>query len=118
MVNKRAFPRYPTIAQARLKNLLQGEAFVKDLSITGCRLEFSAAIALSVGEIHEIEIIPEGQANVEPFELTAEVRWSLASYDSFEVGFYILRSPRGKSFFHYLDYLAWKQNHPSSAGAS
>lgn len=108
MFENRKILRFPSLARAQLHGLQTGEALLKDLSITGCRLEFSAAVALSPGEACRILVIPEALAQVDAFELEAAPRWSRADYDSFEIGFEITKSPKGKTFQRYVDYLAWR----------
>ncbi len=107
MLEHRKTPRYASIAHAKVFGLTVGDAVLRDLSITGCRLEFSAAVALTEGSRYKLVIQPEDVAEVEDFELEVEARWSRADYDSFEVGFSILASPKGKAFLRYVDYLAW-----------
>ncbi len=108
MRENRKSPRYATIAHATVNGLAVGDAVLRDLSITGCRLEFSAAVALTEGSRYKIVVQPEAVAQVEDFELEVESRWSRTDYDSFEVGFFILASPKGKAFLRYVDYLAWR----------
>jgi hypothetical protein len=108
MKEMRRAPRYPTFAKARIDGFAEGEALLKDLSVTGCRLEFSAAIAFSLADLCRIRIMPEDRSSVEAFEIEANPLWSRAGYDSFEVGFSIGASPKGRFFERYVDYLAWK----------
>jgi hypothetical protein len=107
---KRKFPRYVSLAQALVKGFL-GEAVVRDLSITGIRLEFSVAIALPLEEKYVIVIYPETSAQISPFEILAQPMWNRAIDNSFEIGFKIIESPKGKQFFNYIEYLAWKVAH-------
>ena len=102
--------RFSTLARAKVQGLHEGEALLRDLSVTGCRLEFSAAVALGEGARYRITVSPESAANVEPFELEVESRWCRAGYDSYEIGFSIVASPKGKSFQRYVDYLAWRSS--------
>ncbi|GAB1482916.1 hypothetical protein MASR2M78_17320 [Treponema sp.] len=115
MIDNRKSNRYPSLAHAKVSGLQEGEALLRDLSVTGCRLEFSAAIAFSEGTKYRIKILPESSAAVESFELDAEPRWSRAGYDSFEIGFDIQSSPKGKSFQRYVDYLSWRSSQPVQA---
>ncbi len=107
---KRKFPRYASFAQALIKGFL-GEAVVQDLSITGIRLEFSVAIALPLEEKYVILIYPETSAQISSFEILAQPIWNRVNDNSFEVGFKIIESPKGKQFFNYIEYLAWKSAH-------
>lgn len=108
MFENRRAPRYSSMAQARIEDLSGGEALLKDLSVTGCRLEFSAAVALGPDAPCRILVLPESAAGIEAFELKARSRWSWAGYDSFEIGFLIEGSPKGRAFQRYVDYLSWR----------
>jgi hypothetical protein len=99
--------RYASSARAIIEGLHEGEALLRDISVTGCRLEFSAAIAFGPNQAFWITVYPEMKADISAFEIEATPVWSRADYDSFEVGFNILASPRGKAFLRYVDYLAW-----------
>lgn len=114
MSDKRAFPRYASLAQARLDHIDYTMGILRDLSITGCRLEFSVAIALETGKNYKIIIYPEDASQIDPFEITGESRWNRAGYDAFESGFFFRSSPSGKAFERYLDYLAWRTNNWAS----
>jgi hypothetical protein len=115
MIENRKNPRYTSIARASVSGLGEGEALLRDLSVTGCRLEFSAAVAFSEGRRYRVVIHPESAAALEPFELEAESRWSRVGYDSYEIGFSILSSPKGKAFQRYVDYLAWLSKNSTEA---
>ncbi|HCM27674.1 MAG: hypothetical protein A2Z99_09575 [Treponema sp. GWB1_62_6] len=108
MSESRRNARFSALARARVNGIHEGEALLRDLSVTGCRLEFTAAVALAEGKRYRITVTPESAAEVDEFELDAESRWSRAGYDSFEIGFAIVFSPKGKSFQRYVDYLAWR----------
>jgi hypothetical protein len=106
--NLRQCSRYSAMAHALVSELIPAEAVLRDLSVTGCRLEFSAAVACGLGKLYRVTIIPEARASIETFDLDAEVRWSRSEYDAFEVGFSIVISPKGKAFLRYVDYLAYR----------
>ncbi len=106
--NLRQCSRYSAMAHALVSELIPAEAVLRDLSVTGCRLEFSAAVACGLGTRYRVTIIPEARASIETFDLDAEVRWSRSEYDAFEVGFSIVISPKGKAFLRYVDYLAYR----------
>jgi len=116
--NLRQCSRYPAIAHAMVLELVPAEAVLRDLSVTGCRLEFSAAVACGPGKHYLITVIPEERASVETFDLEAEVRWSRSDYDAFEVGFSIVLSPKGKAFMRYVDYLAFRASEGTSIRSS
>lgn len=115
MIENRKSPRYASIARAQVRGLDIGEAVLRDLSITGCRLEFSAALALAEGSRYRLNIQPEAAACIEGFDLEVESRWSHTGYDSFEVGFSVLASPKGKAFQRYVDYLSWLSKNAAEA---
>ena len=117
MLELRRSVRYTSFARAKIEGLHEGDALLRDISVTGCRLEFSAAMAFEQNQAFMIEISPETKSDIGPFELEAMPIWSRANYDSFEVGFSILSSPRGKSFLRYVDYLAWVTGGKASADA-
>jgi len=118
--NLRQYSRFPAIAHAVVTDLVPAEAVLRDLSVTGCRLEFSAAVACGMGTRYRVTIIPEARASIETFELDAEARWSRSGDDAFEVGFFISVSPKGKAFHRYVDYLAYRTSEGVSiqAGAT
>lgn len=109
MKNLRSYPRYPAFAHARILTPYEEEALLRDLSVTGCCIEFTAMGELTVGDACELIIIPEVTASVAPFMLETMVCWCHANYDTFDVGFSICVSPKGKKFFmRYVNYLAWR----------
>ena len=108
MFQSRSSTRFTSLARARVSGLSEGEALLKDLSVLGCRLEFSAAVAFSPDHRYRIQVLPEAPAGVDLFEFEAAPRWSRADYDSFDIGFSITASPKGKAFQRYIDYLSWR----------
>ncbi len=108
MSESRRNRRYSTLARAKVCDIHEGDALLRDLSVTGCCLEFTAAVALTAGTRCKIIVSPESAAAIETFYLEAESCWSRMLYDSFEIGFSIIASPKGKSFQRYVDYLSWR----------
>lgn len=117
MIELRRSTRYTSLARAKIEGLHEGEALLRDISVTGCRLEFSAAIAFAPNQAFLIMIYPETKSEIGAFEIEATPMWSRANYDSFEVGFSILSSPRGKAFLRYVDYLDWVTRGKETADA-
>ncbi len=113
MTELRKNVRYPSYARARVDELFAGDAVVKDLSVTGCRLEFTAAVAFSRETPCRITIVPEDKSAIDSFQIEARAQWSRASYDTFEIGFAIETSPKGKAFQRYVDYLSWLSTNKS-----
>ena len=105
---KRISQRYKSMARARINNNNYGEILLKDISITGCRLESTVAIDLEKGTQYKIEIIPENAAAIGRFEITAELKWIESGGYSTYFGFSIIKSPTGKMFQRYVDYLTWR----------
>jgi hypothetical protein len=111
MFEKRKGTRYHTMAHARVSALFDGDALIKDISVTGCRIEATVFIDAQPGTVYTLKVIPESASKIAPFELKVEARWVNAEADSCEAGFLIRTSPEGKQFQRYVDYLAWR---PSS----
>lgn len=109
MLELRQHPRFPSLARARL-NVAHAEGLLKDLSVTGCRLEFSSTLDVHSGQSCSLHILPEAVSQIGPFDIEAEVRWTRADADSLEIGLAILVSPKGKAFQRYVDYLAWRSS--------
>jgi hypothetical protein len=57
---------------------------------------------------YKIEIIPESDSHIGRFELSAESRWVRDGGYSFEAGFQVTASPKGRQFQRYVDYLSWR----------
>jgi hypothetical protein len=110
MFNERKSIRYPTHARARIPSVFEGEAFLRDISITGCCIECTINIDIKHNASYKVEIIPESLAEIGSFEVTAECRWIRTGGYSCEIGLRIVASPKGKLFQRYVDYLTWRAN--------
>jgi hypothetical protein len=110
MLNKRKSVRYPSHARVRLPNVFEGEALLKDLSITGCCIESTIFLDIKPDASYRVVILPESAAKIDHFELAVEARWVRAGDYSCEVGFSITASPKGKAFQRYVDYLNWRSS--------
>jgi hypothetical protein len=108
MLEKRKNARFNAYALARMPRVFHGDALLKNLSITGCRIESTVFADIKPYSLHTIEIIPESASNISPFEIMAEARWIRMGEYSFEAGFLIASSPTGKHFQQYVDYLGWR----------
>ena len=108
MFIKRENTRYPSLAHARIPEIFPEEALLKDLSVTGCCIEYTVYVDAKFNTPYTIEIIPEATAKIGKFELTVECRWVRTGGYSFDLGFIITASPKGKLFQRYVDYLAWR----------
>jgi len=111
---KRRDTRFSTIANVVIKELGKEIFQLKDLSITGCRLEYPIDTEISLDKHFSLEIIPEKDAKIKPFLITAESKWIRVSSNSCEAGFMITESPKGKQFQNYVDYLSWRYSQGKS----
>jgi hypothetical protein len=108
MFNERKSVRYLSHARARITGVFEGEALLKDLSVTGCCIECTMVVDIKPNVVYKIEILPEDTSNIGNFDLKAEARWTRMGGYSCEVGFLVVSSPKGKLFQRYVDYLAWR----------
>ena len=114
LLEQRKNTRYQAHAKARVVGFDCGECEVKDLSIIGCCVTSAKQVDVKPGAQYEIDIIPEKAASIGKFEILAETKRVNSMENSTELGFSILKSPKGKHFQRYVDYLAWR----SGMGAS
>jgi hypothetical protein len=110
MFEKRNNIRYHTIAKARLKGIIEGDAILKDLSITGCCIECTMHVDIFPEVQYKLEVIPEKIAKIGKFDLSVESKWKRSGEYSCEIGFSIVASPKGKLFERYVDYLSWRSS--------
>ncbi|MDR0402625.1 MAG: PilZ domain-containing protein [Treponema sp.] len=106
--DKRKNRRYPSIARAQSPEAFSGDALVKDISITGCRVECTMRPEIGVGGTCRLNIVPEKNSGIGRFELTAECKWIRVMDYSCDIGFSIVQSPKGRAFQRYVDYLSWR----------
>ncbi|MDR0719621.1 MAG: PilZ domain-containing protein [Treponema sp.] len=110
-MNHRSHIRYRTYAKVKFRGILEQESILKDISITGCRVECTSLADIHVGSTYTLEVIPESSSRIGHFDLEVTVVWiSMAGYSG-DVGFSITASPKGKLFQRYVDYLSWKGSH-------
>ncbi|MDR2079155.1 MAG: PilZ domain-containing protein [Treponema sp.] len=108
MFDNRKSIRYPTLARALVPEVFDGEALLKDLSITGCCVEYTMCVDVKLNVQYKLQVIPDSAAKIAPFELQVESRWVRTGGYSCEIGFAITVSPKGRDFQRYVDYLAWR----------
>ena len=96
------------MATAKIQGGLEGEALLRDISVTGCRLEHTVNIGVKIGTRYKIHIKPEMQSEVGEFDLDAEARWIEVQSGVCMAGFSVLESPKGKLFKRYVDYLSYR----------
>jgi hypothetical protein len=108
-LENRKHRRYPTIARVRIREAFEGDALLKDLSVTGCRIECTMHTEVQLNTLYMLYISPEKAAKIGEFELMAESKWLVAGDYSCEIGFSIVESPAPKKpFLRYVDYHAWR----------
>ncbi|GHU39579.1 hypothetical protein FACS1894190_04960 [Spirochaetia bacterium] len=100
------------MATAKIRGRFDGEALLKNISITGCRLEHTVNIDVQIGSKYMMCIMPEKQADVGEFDLSVEARWVEAQSGVCMAGFSIVESPKGKLFQRYVDYLEYRAANP------
>jgi hypothetical protein len=108
MFEKRKSIRYPTAARAVIAEISDSQALLKDLSITGCCLEYTMSVEIKPDAQYKARILPDTAAGIDAFDLLVESRWVRANDYSCEVGFAVTMSPKGREFQRYVDYLAWR----------
>jgi hypothetical protein len=106
---KRKNRRYPSIARVLIPEAFSGEALLRDLSITGCRIECTMHVDVKEKTDYKIAIHPEDSAGIGSFDLMVECKWLRPGGYAYEIGFDIKESPKGKNFQNYVDYLSWRQ---------
>jgi hypothetical protein len=110
MLEKRKQPRYVSLARARIPQAGEGDILLKDISITGCGIESTMMLDLILHNQYKMEILPEAASAIGRFELVVEPSWIRAVEYSFEAGFVIVESPKGRQFQRYVDYLSWRHS--------
>jgi len=118
MVELRKNNRYKTIAKAKVEGVSEGETLLKDISITGCLVECTSHADIAVGNQYGMHIIPESASKIGEFELFVEAKWMHTEDYSCNIGFAIVKSPKGKLFLRYVDYLSWRYSQGSSMTGS
>ena len=118
MNEQRKFFRYKTLAKARIVEVSEGEALLKDISITGCLVECTSYAGIETNKQYNLEVKPETAAKIGTFELLVETKWMRAEAYSCEIGFAIVKSPKGKLFQRYVDYLSWRYSQGNSMTGS
>ena len=114
MDERRRDTRYKTLAKVAIKGNRNNEAFLKDISVTGCCLELPTYMELKPNARYKLKIMPEDAAKIESFFLSVEGKWGGAKADTYEFGFRIIKSPKGKHFQRYVDYLSWRYSQGNS----
>ena len=108
MIEQRKSTRYQSFAKANIEGAGAGEILLKDISVTGCRVECTTYMEVKLNQQYKLEIVPEKAANLGPFELHVESKWIRIGNYFYEIGFVITKSPKRKQFQRYVDYLSWR----------
>ena len=108
MEEKRGNQRFQTQAKVKLEGVDETDIRLKDISVTGCQLLCSGSSEIALNKKYKMEIIPESEANIGLFTLLTESKWIRTGDYVSDVGFFIIESPKGKQFQHYVDYLTWR----------
>ena len=114
MTEQRKDKRFSTTARVKIEEFGREEFQLKDLSITGCRIEYPLDMEIILDTQFSLKIIPEKEAKIKSFSITAEARWIMVNSTSCEAGFSIIESPKGKQFQNYVDYLSWRYSQGKS----
>jgi hypothetical protein len=102
--------RFPSIAKAKIPKVFSGEALLKDISITGCRIECTMHIDIEEKSQYIITVYPEDNTEIGSFDVLAECKWIHSGGYSCDIGFDIKKSPGKKDFERYVDYLSWRSS--------
>jgi hypothetical protein len=116
MFTDRKSKRFPAFATVVMRNVFIGSALLKDISVSGCRIEHTMMIDVEKGKRYTLRIKPEPSANIKEFDLIAEARWVESRDCAFEAGFSVAVSPKGKAFKRYIDYITYR-NSPKQQAA-
>jgi hypothetical protein len=106
---ERKSKRHSSLATAFIQGVFIGGAILKDLSVSGCRIEHTVMLNVEQGKCYTINIKPEQDAKVGEFDLKVKACWVKEGNCACEAGFSIIESPKGKFFQRYVDYLAYKE---------
>ena len=116
MDDRRRSVRYHTFAKASLEGVNEGEVLLKDINVLGCRVECTAYAGIELGKHYKLKVIPEEASKVGAFDLLVEPVWLRTGNYACEIGFLIIKSPKGKIFQRYVDYLSWHASQGDSTG--
>lgn len=60
--------------------------YIRDLSESGCKVDFLRPIAVTRGDLIELEVIPEQEMGIAPFKLCIKIQWASAGPVFFSLG--------------------------------
>jgi hypothetical protein len=114
MIEQRKNERYETFAKVTIKGIKRKKFVLRDVSVTGCRIECPANAEIMPNMQFSVQITPENDAKIESFFLAVESKWVRVDINICEAGFVIINLPKGKQFQRYVDYLSWRYSHGNS----
>jgi hypothetical protein len=100
-------PRYDSFAAIRV-NGFEGEALLKNVSITGFCMESRTVANLKPGEKYFIQVIPESSTGLTQFDVEVEVRWARSEVSKFDVGLLLTQTQSQKELEKYINFLKLK----------
>lgn len=114
MDERRKSTRFESSAIVKIAEIGNEQFFLKDISVTGCRIKCPSGSVIAPNKQFTLQIMPEREANIDSFTISSEPKWIHVDRNACEIGFPIIESPKGKQFQYYLDYLSWRSSHGKS----
>ena len=114
MNEKRKDIRFETLAKVRIKEIGKESFPLRDLSVTGCRVECPIEKDIMPNMLFSLEIIPEKPSKIKLFTIKVESKWVRVGVCTCEAGFLIVDPPKGEQFQRYIDYLSWRYSRGES----
>jgi hypothetical protein len=100
-------PRYKSLASISI-NGFDGEALLKNISITGFCMESKTFVNITPGTTYGMHIVPEVSTSLEQFDVEVEARWVLSEVFRFDVGFLLTKTQSRKDMDRYIEFLKQK----------
>jgi len=102
-------PRFKTKGQVYISKVVNTEALLKNLSMSGLCIQSSDFMDILPKNRYSVDIVPEKGSNIDRFSLEIESRWVKTKMKSNESGFVIVVPPgtSGETLLErYLHFLA------------
>ena len=106
--------RYSSIARVKSPRLFTEDAFLKDISVTGCCIECATQVDVKTDTEYTITVHPEKESKVHNFDLLVECKWTHFDSSSCSIGFAVKLSPKKGDFLKYVDYLSWRHRNENA----
>jgi hypothetical protein len=90
---KRKGIRYRSHALVSIPDAVEEHALLRDISVSGCRIEYEKQVDLKLHNMYILHVFPETNSKLEKFELLVESRWNRLKNNACEVGFKIISAP-------------------------